>query len=498
MSATSRDPRGGSRSERFLDVELVEEAGAAPSVDETVPHDHPARPGLRSLRLVRRWWRPVAIGLAVALVAASVISDRRQAARLAAFADVDGVVAPLDGTPHAGWSTTAGLWSAPIETRGRIVYATQRADGGMDAIAFDVGTGTEDWRTSLGAPVSDTSASLTSTCVAVTASSGPSHHLVACLAGLFMLGGTASGTPTVTTTSTHLELIDAVSGKIVKDTPTSRATAIGRIGADLVRADVTADGHVRIERTDPLGTTPRWTFTSRAPLAAVDASNLRINVVANRILVHGGATAWTVLSADGTEVRSSDHAVTSGRISGFTGTQLFTESPSSTVGAPQTEVLDLSTGRAFTVEGYPAGPAPDDRSVPDILLTQTRNALLASDATTGKLRWSTPLGSDGRAMVIDGRVVVDDPTSLRAIDGRSGRVLWEQRDAAPVNHSVVTDGTVVVAVATKPDGTTAMTAYGLDDGLPRWTAALPSGTRGIASLGRRLVTATTDSMTIWR
>lgn len=497
MRSTSRDPRRGTPSGRLLDVELVEESGVAPSVDGAVPHGS-APSDRRSLRLVRRWWRPVAIGLAVALVAASVISDRRQAARLAEFADVDGVVAPLDGTPHAGWSTTAGLWSAPIETSGRIVYATQRVDGGMDVIAFDVGTGTEDWRTPLGAPTSEASASLTSTCVAVTASSGPSRHLVACLAELFMLGGTASGTPTVTTTSTHLELIDAVSGKIVTDTPTARTTAIGRIGTDLVRADVTANGHVRIERTDPLGTTPRWTFTSRAPVAAVDASNLRISVVANRILVLDGTTAWTVLSADGAEVRSSDHAVTSGRISGFTGMQLFTESPSSTVGTPQTEVLDLSTGRTFTVEGYPAGPAPDDRSVPDILLTQTTNALLASDATTGKLRWSTSLGSDGRAMVIDGRVVVDDPTSLRAIDGRSGRVMWEQRDAAPVNHSVVTDGTVVVAVATKPDGTTAMTAYGLDDGLPRWTAALPSGTRGIASLGRRLVTATTDGMTIWR
>jgi outer membrane protein assembly factor BamB len=490
MRSTSREPRGGTPSGRLLDVELVEDSGVAPSVDGAVPHG-PARPELRAVRLVRRWWRPVAIGLAVALLAASVISDRRQAARLAAFADVDGVVAPLDGPPHAGWSTTAGLWSTPIETAGRIVYATQRADGGTDVIAFDVGTGTEDWRTPLGTPVSDTTASLTSTCVAVTASSGPSQHLVACLAGLFLFNGSGTDTPTTTWTSTHLELIDAVSGKVVEDTPTARATSIGRLGTDLVRADVTADGRLRVERTDPLSTTPRWTFTSPATTSAVDTSSLRISVVAERVLVLDGSTAWSVLSADGTLIRSSDQAVASGRISGFTGTQLFTESPASTVDAPQTEVLDLDTGRAFTVEGYSAGPVPDDRSVPDIVLTQTKNALLASDATTGKLRWSTSLGSDGRVMVIDGRVVVDDPTSLRAIDGRSGRVLWERRGAAPVNHSAVTD-------ATKPDGTTGMTAYGLDDGLPRWTAALPPGTGGIAALGRRLVTATTNSMTVWR
>jgi len=497
MSATSRDPRGGGRSERLLDVELVDEAEIAPDVRGAVPHD-PAQPERRSVHLVRRWWRAVAIGLAVTLVAVWVISDRREAARLAALADVDGVVAPLDGPPHPGWSTTAGLWSMPVETAGRLVYATLRADGGTDVIAFDVGTGAEDWRTSLGAPASDTSASLTSTCVAVTAQGEPSRHLVACLAGLFMFGGSGSDTPTVTTTSAHLELIDAVSGKIVDDTPTARATAIGRIGTDLVRADVTTDDRLRVERTDPLSTSPRWTFTSPETLTTADASSLRISIVADRILVLEGATTWSVLSADGTVIRSSDHAAASGRISGFTGQMLLTESPSSTADAQRTEVLDLGTGRSFTLEGYPAGSSPDDRSVPDVLLTQTTSTLLASDTATGRLRWSTSLGSGGRVMVIDGRVVVDDSSSLRAIDGRSGRVLWEQPGAAPVDHSAVTDGTVVVAVATKRDSTTEMTAYGLDDGVPRWSTTVPSLTRTIGTLGRRLVTVTGDRMTLWR
>jgi outer membrane protein assembly factor BamB len=495
-SSTSRGSRPDGRPARLVDVELAEEDATAAVERTAIPHG-PARPERRSVRLVRRWWRPVAIGLAVALVTASVIAARRESARLASLTNVDGVVASLKGPPHADWSTTTAVWSTPIETAGRVVYATQRGDGGMDVVALDARTGTEDWRTPLGAPASDTSASLTGTCVAVTASGEPVRHLVACLAGLFLFSGSASDTPTVTATSTDLELIDAVSGVVVKDLPTASATAIDRIGPDLVRAEVTADGHLRVERTDPLSSTSRWTFTSPSAWPTVDASNLGIGVVAGRILVQGGATAWSVLSADGAVIRSSEQAASSGRVSGFTGAQLFTESPSATAGTSRTEVLDLSTGTSFTVEGYPAGAFPDDRSLPGVILTQTGGSLLASDAATGAHRWSTPLSNGGQVMVVDGLVVIDDPNSLRAIDGRSGSVTWEQHGATRVDHSAVTDGSVVVCVVSKPDGTVDMTAYGLADGVPRWTISVPSLTRTLTTMGRRLVTVAEDRLTVW-
>ena len=496
MSSTSRSGQEGSRSDRLVDVELLDETTGAPGDGgEVAPR--PSAPSDRgALPLVgRRWW-PVAIALAVALAATSVVADRRDAARLASLADVSGVVSPLSGPPRAEWSTTAGVWSTPIETAGRIVYATGRADRGTDVIAYDAVTGAQDWRTRLGAPTSDTSASLTSTCMAVTAKSEPVRHLVACLAGLFMFGGPGGGTANVTVASTHMELIDAVSGEIVEDTPTAPATAIGQIGTDLVRAVLTADGHLRVERTDPLSAIPRWTFTSPAPWTDIDASNLRISVVADRILVLGGATLWSVLSADGTPIRTSDQVMGSGRVTGFTGRRLFTES-SSAVGSLRTEVLDLGAGTSFTIAGYPAGPSPDDRSLPDLILSETGDALVASDAATGTDRWSTPVGKDGQVMVMDGQVVVDDPSSLRAIDGRSGTVLWERRGVGSVDHSAVTDGTVVVCLTTKPDGTADMTAYGLADGVPRWTITVPSPAQTLTTIGRRLVTAAAGRTTVW-
>ncbi len=432
----------------------------------------------------------------MALAVASVVTDRRDAAHLASLADVSGVVAPLSGPPRAEWSTTAGFWSTPIETAGRIAYATARADGGTDVVAFNAGTGAQDWRTRLGDPSSDSSASLTSTCVAVTARGEHVRRLVACLAGLFMFGGSGSDTPNVTAVSTHLELIDAVSGDVVEDTPTAPATAIGQIGSDLVRAVLTADGHLRVERADPLRTTPRWTFTSRATWSDVGASNLRVSIVADRILVLGGATTWSVLSADGTVIRTSDQTSGPGQVSGFTGRRLFTES-SSAVDSLSTEVLDLSAGTSLTLTGYPAGPFPDDGSLPDAILTETRDALLASDAATGTVRWSTPLGRGAQVMVIDGHVVVDDPSSLRAIDGRSGTVLWEQRDAGSVDNSAVTDGAVVICLRGRPDSTKDMTAYAVTDGVPAWTVPVPSPTQALTTMGRRLVTAVADRMTVW-
>ncbi len=433
----SGGPQVHGPSERFLDVELVEDPGGSPHAGGAAP-GAPAEPNRRAPGLVSRWWWRVAISLAVVLTAISVIADHRDAARLASLADVAGVVAPMNGPPHARWSTTVGVWSAPIETAGRIVFATTRPDRGTDVVAIDAGSGTEDWRTPLDAPAADTTASLTSTCVAVAATGRPVRPLVACLAGLFVYGGSGGSTSSVTASSAHLELID---------------------------------------------------------------------VASDRILIGGATTGWTVLSADGAPIRTSDPAVSSGRLAGFTGRYLFSESTSSTIDAPRTDVLDLTTGRSFAIAGGLAGPSPDDRSLPDLVLTRSRDSLVATDIAMGAARWSTPLrvrgqGSTflrggGQVMVVDGQVVVDDARSVRVLDGRSGTVVWERRHAAPVDRGAVTDGTVVVTVATTSDRSATMTAYGLADGVQRWTLSVPPLTQQLTTLGRHLAVLTPGRITVW-
>ena len=512
---TPEGSRDRSPSARFLDVELVDDAGGSPHAGSAAPaaltasaaSAASAAPSGRAVRVVRRWWWRVAVAVVVVLAVTSVVADRLDAARLARLAGVAGVVAPLGGPPHAEWSTTDGVWSTPIETAGRLVFATPRSDHGTDVVALDAGTGTEDWRAPLDPPAADTTASLTSSCVAVSATGATPRPLVACLAGLFLFNGSGGGTASVTTRSAHLELIDAASGAIVRDAPTAPTTAIGAIGTDLLRVDLATDGHLRVVRTDPLATTPRWTFTSPTAWRAVDGTVPAIDVEAGRIFVGGGRSGWVVLSSDGTLVRAGDPAVGSGRVAGFTGRSLFTESTSSAADAARTDVLDLSTGRSVTVAGDLAGPSPDDRSLPDLVLTWTRDSLVASDVTTGATRWSTPLrvngqGSTflrggGQVMVVDEHVVVDDARSLRMIDGRSGAVVWEHRHATPIDRGAATDGTVVVAVTTESNSTATMTAYGVADGLPRWSVSVPPPTQQLTTLGRSLVVVTPGRITIW-
>ena len=493
-----------SPSAHVVDVELVDDVRSSPHAGGAAP-GAPSVPAGRAARLVRRWWWRVAIAVAVVLAVTSVVADRLDAARLARLAGVEGVVAPVGGPPHAAWGTTAGVWSAPIETAGRLVFATPRSDRGTDVVALDAGTGTEDWRTPLDPPAADTTASLTSTCVAVSATGAPPRPLVACLAGLFLFSGSGAGTSSVTTRSAHLELIDAASGAVVRDTPTTPTTVIGAIGTDLVSVDISTDGHLRVERTAPLATTPRWTFTSPTAWRAVDGAVPAIDVEAGRIFVGGGTSGWAVLSSDGALVRAGDPA---GRVAGFTGRSLFTESTPSAADAQRTDVLDLATGRSFTVAGALAGPSPDDRSLPDLVLTFTPDDLVASDVSTGATRWSTPLrvngqGSTflrggGQVMVVDGHVVVDDARSLRMIDGRSGTVVWERRHATPVDRGTATDGTVVVTLTTESNSTATMTAYGMVDGIQHWSVSVPSLAQQLTTLGRSLVVVTPGRITVWR
>ncbi len=496
MSSTSRDPRGGGRSERLVEVELVDGSASAPDRGVDDASRAPARPDHRALRLVGRWWRPVVIGLVVALAATSVIADRREAARQAAFADVPGVASPLDGPVHPLWTSSLTSWTHPMEMFGTIVAATSNADGGSDVVALDGDTGVEAWRVPLArADPNPGPATVGSTCTAVTARprGAQVRPLVACLASLSRVDNASSGTSTLSVTATRLALIDATSGAIVSDTPTVPSTAIGRVGTDLVRAVLTSSGHLQVVRTDPLGATPRWTFTSPdVPSASAD-SWLAIDVVDDRILV-ATPTAWWVLSADGTLIRTRDGTEGS-FLFGFTGRELLMGSTSSTGAATRTSVLDLATGTSFSIPGAPAGATPDDLSLPDVILTLSSGTLVASDALTGASRWSTRLGDQSQVMVIGGRVVIDEAGSLRSIDGRSGTVQWDRKDARTTIPKAVTDGTVLVSTSTAANNTTVMTAYGLDDGATRWTVNVPL-IMSVDVLGNRIVTLRSGSATI--
>lgn len=96
----------------------------------------PARRGLARLPGTRRWWL-IAAGLTVVVAASVVASDVRERVRVAALADVSGVLAPLDGPVAERWCVTGAQYTVLGEVSGRLLAAKDRPDGGGSVVALE-------------------------------------------------------------------------------------------------------------------------------------------------------------------------------------------------------------------------------------------------------------------------------------------------------------------------------------------------------------------------
>ena len=96
----------------------------------------------------------------------------------------------------------------------------------------------------------------------------------------------------------------------------------------------------------------------------------------------------------------------------------------------------------------------------------------------------------------DGRVVRLDPDGLRAVDGRSGAVVWTTPFEQTGHGSLVTDGRVVVAGTAGEGGARTITAFGLDDGRPRWSTELGPDVHLLHVADRRLYGYTSGGLVV--
>jgi outer membrane protein assembly factor BamB len=114
------------------------------------------------------------------------------------------------------------------------------------------------------------------------------------------------------------------------------------------------------------------------------------------------------------------------------------------------------------------------------------DGLSAYDAGTGSVQWAAPGQVEGRAVVVDGRIVRVSSRHLIAVDGRTGATVWQTGLVRPARTSLVTDGRL--AVVTQLDGElgVVLAAYGLDDGRLRWTSDIDDDVALLTVVGRRL------------
>ncbi|WP_291756002.1 PQQ-binding-like beta-propeller repeat protein [Cellulomonas sp. 73-92] len=448
-------------------------------------------------RAARAWRRPtvrwVALGLAAAVVVVPVADASRERTRLAALAQVPGLLAPLHpglrvlytlpGSDYGGTALQDGFLVGRT-----VVDALSLFGENSTLVALDAATGARRWSTTLGDR--DAWGDAIPRCAAA-------GGVVACE----VTGGPgrASG-PTVTTTWA----VDPADGRLLRGVTYGDHVLAATVGDLMVvaqqvagpdRAPASGAWSVtwRVTGQDPATGATRWTWTGPAVRVAAEdeptdpfhdptdygadlypvAGPLRATDTALRV----GDDTW-LFGAGGT-VRVHLHRAGGWALTETRGGSVVRQPLD--LGAvrarPPWELL-LDDGTWRPLAGTPLPAVVDDGSVPDaVLLTSTSGTgttLTAVDRHTGATLWQAPIGPPVvgprftlSGVVLDGRVYTG-LQDLRAFDAATGRPLWT---VAGAGGWLSTDGTLAVVLTTSAQGfPLGVRTYALADGRARWTA----------------------------
>ncbi|MGV8965820.1 MAG: PQQ-binding-like beta-propeller repeat protein [Cellulomonas sp.] len=493
------------RSQRDMQsVVLVEaDAAGAPAVADRDDHpgplaEEPADRGPGSAHLaaartwaLRRWW-PVAAALVLVVGTGALVSDRREAARVAALAGIPGFLSPLDGPVAELWRARDEQYIGLSVLGNLVLGVAYQTDGTTDVVGLDALSGAVTWRTPVLSGRSDVNTGWTS-CV-LPARRGPGeptaeNAVAACI--VVDTSETVAGSDYGATfpTAARLLLIDAYDGAVRAEQDVAASTSVSTLGADLLISYVDADGRAHVRRTDALASTDRWTFTSPERVPADDDQYPQLQTVVNDDVVLANAsvfsssggnstgTSWALAGATGALLHTEEDAAGGWVDVATGGSTLLT--PVSADPSSGTRVVDVASGRAFTADAVATWMAADDRSLPGLLVMQSLSGadLVAYELATGTPRWTVRADGANGTVVVDGRIIRAGSKEITAIDGRTGKAVWttplQQPGSAGYQYggpggSLATDGRLVLL--TRPDGGgQVLAAYGLDDGRERWT-----------------------------
>ena len=503
----------GSTRREMVDVVLVDDdeptahtgGTSATGTSASEPLDPPPPPRDRRLvwrRRARRWW-PVAAGLALVLGTTGVVADRRETRRMAALADVPGILAPLGNTLSERWRIDDLQYWLVGTTTELLIGTLDRPDGSGAVVGLEAATGDVAWEV---AARQASAANYGTQCAAPisrpTTDPAGAAAVVACVLVDEIESVTVAAIGEASFPSkARLLVLDATDGTVLVDEPTDPSTMVFAAGADLVIGQVRPDGRYQVSRQNGWDAPARWTFTTPDPLGVDEVGHRSAWAHATGDLVQvdswsmssdGGARASWVLDADGSALRSPAGTGSDAFGAGYGGGygvlrrgRLLTE-PDIATGSSYTMLTDLATGSSFRVDASPFDALPDDGSLDDLVLAQSSSGvdLIAYSLAAGRPLWTVPGPSTTRAMIIEGRIVRAETDRLVSIDGRTGETIWStpidgsQMSAdsyQATTTSVFTDGRVVLVVGLDHTQVPEVTAYGLNDGRKLWSSPLPRG-----------------------
>ncbi|WP_028050672.1 PQQ-binding-like beta-propeller repeat protein [Cellulomonas sp. URHD0024] len=476
---------------RMREVELVDD------VDVHVPAA-PARGAPSAAPAARSWPRRHALWLVPALVLAVLglvgtqsVLDARERNRIAALAEVPGVVPPAS-------SDIGVIWRAPPEL-GTVMQGGAMVDGLMvggaadDAglvrvVALDPDTGATRWATPVTLPrlhpqPDGVIPSAWISCKAV-------QHVGRPLAGCASVqyGQNIVGLPDST-----IWVLDPSDGHVLSERRVAGTSDVAFAPEAILVASRVDDtggpartdaGSVRwnVTATDPLDGTRLWTYTTPTvdvqgredgPEAASASGGANMETFGDQVVLSVDGNAW-ILDGDGTLLR--DQPLDPGSwIQGARAGAYVLSSLSS--GAAYTGKLLLADGAEVSMAQTAAWLSVDDGSAPDVVLTvgdgpAGRIGITGRDAGTGDVLWDRPDALTA-ALLLDGVVYLASFDELSAVDARSGKVHWTTTlDHQP--RQLSTDGRYLLV----PGKKISLEAYALTDGRLAWSKDLTEAVTG--------------------
>lgn len=443
--------RGGMQQVELLD-------GAAD--DEPAPE--PARTHGRW-----RWWAGGAAAVAVlALAGTQWVVDVREDAAVARLAAVPGVVPPLGDSLRVVRSISeqesTALWGS-IDTGPATASLVVGPDGSQAFTAVDKVSGETAWSTPLLGPDAERAEPSSSTwggaCLAG-APDGQASTFAACLVTDGYLRIDDEGQQhVVAATTTRVTVLDTSDGHVLVEWPVEPDSQIAMLAGRLLVGHRDADA-IEVVAQDPLTGDEQWRYQEPLvadPAAESDAmtEHFWTFFAAGDVLAFGNGGALALLSPTGEKVRDDLRA---GDGNGGFGTDPVTGNLVMTVygssGEPETTTLLATDGDPASdreLDGRLLVTTVDDGSLPGLVLTAL-GQLDAWDRETGRERWTADVEPGYSALVVRGRIYLSTATSLVALDGRTGEVVWQTPASLGLGGFLATDGRQVLVPSTSSSG----------------------------------------------
>jgi outer membrane protein assembly factor BamB len=470
------------RREDMHDVEM-DERDALPTPSLTVAQ----------ARLRRSW--PLAAGMAAVLLGGLAVTqtvfDARERARLSRVRALPGVVRELTASVHELWRSDAAASTAVtggVLLADRFIGGRLGTDGSQSVEALDAQTGATAWSLAVSDADPTTPADVARPPQCLSA-----QGVVVCLVAddYAPLTGTVAPTSTAPRRA-RVVVVDPRTGTLLAERETPSSSSLAVEGDLVLVAWVAPDAHGVVTGTEPRTGEVRWTFTTPAPLEARAGERLGLDMtgVGVGVIVGSWSQKLWLLSPDGALQRELPGNGGSTWFEVPRVGMLALRTAKGPVGARTTLLVDGRDSQTF--DGEPAHLSVDDGSAPGLVFTGG-TPLIAWAAATGQRRWRSDVDTGHALLLLDGTLYSATYDAVLALDAATGKVLWTSPVQLKSDLGVaLTDGRVLVVVERVP--TPHLVAFDLADGRRLWSAGLPEHVDNLQEVhGRAFGTRYTQS-----